>query len=125
MKAIVIDDNFNARDITRIVLSTCGFEVTPYSDPVTACEHLESQTYDLAVIDLQMPILDGRAVLRRIKANPIHQSMTIVVLTANSHMVTEEIDNIAHFTMQKPIHIQQFKAFINRISADWSRQTRM
>jgi CheY-like chemotaxis protein len=113
--AMIIDDNYYNRDVVRIVLQSQGFSVTDYEDSKKAAVVLDTQTFDLLVLDLQMPGLDGRAILRRIQPNPIHSQMQIIVVTAYAHMDTAEIQQQAHYVMYKPLDITNFAAFTHRI----------
>jgi CheY-like chemotaxis protein len=64
---------------------------------------------------MQMPHMDGIEVLRRIAAEGWHQNMTIVVLTANPHMITEDVEAYVDYRMLKPVDYNQFLQFINRL----------
>jgi len=115
--ALVVDDNFYNRDIVRIALQSQGFEVTDIEDPVAAVSLLDKRTFDLLVLDLQMPILDGRHVLRHIRPDPSHRAMKIIVLTAHSQMDTLEVQENADYIMYKPIDVLQFAQFAHRIQS--------
>lgn len=113
--ALVVDDNFFNRDIFRIALETAGYAVTEASDGVQGLLALADHTFNLLVLDLQMPRLDGRAVLRNIRDNPAHKYMHIVIVTANAHMIAEDVDNMADYVMHKPIAVAEFSAFASRV----------
>jgi CheY-like chemotaxis protein len=113
--ALIIDDNEYNRDIVRIALQSQGFTVTDFEDPVAAVALLSEQTFNLLVLDLQMPVLDGQQVLGIVKANKLHQAMQIIVLTAHSQMDTFEIQKKADYVMYKPINVAAFAQFANRI----------
>ena len=113
--ALIVDDNEFNRDIVRIALQSQGYIVTDYEDPVAAVGFLKERTFDLLVLDLQMPVLDGQQVLTIVRANPIHNVMHIIVLTAHSQMDTMEIQKNADFIMYKPISVPAFAQFAHRL----------
>ena len=117
--ALVADDNVDNRNICRIVLENAGFSVTEAVDGEQTIQSLEKQPYMLLLLDLQMPHVNGRSVLQWIRAQPTHRHMQVVVITANPHWVTDEIDNLADYVMQKPIPIVPFSQFITRIKTDF------
>jgi CheY-like chemotaxis protein len=114
--ALIIDDNYFNRDVARIALEGEGFIVTDLEDPQVAANLLNHLTFDLLILDLQMPVMDGREVLRRIRVNPLHRCMKIIIMTANAHMETPEIQEAVDFNvMFKPIDISMLAAYTRRI----------
>ncbi len=115
--ALIVDDNFYNRDITDISLTAVGFSTEQIADGKTAIDVLQSKTFDLLAIDLQMPFISGEKVLQEISGAVIHKAMYIIVITANSHRVTPELEQLADFIMYKPISVKEFGAFVNRIQS--------
>jgi CheY-like chemotaxis protein len=113
--ALVVDDNWYNRDIFRIALETAEYSVTEAEDGVQGISILEKQSFHLMVLDLQMPGLDGRAVLSKVRTMPRHKGMRIVIVTANAHMATDEVDALADFVMYKPIDVMEFSRFLHRV----------
>jgi len=114
--AIVIDDNFDIRTIFSDVLTGIGLVVMKYGSPVEALNVLQTQTFDIMILDLQMPEISGNDILKQIRLNPIHASMKIVVVTAFPHMaIGREIDSAADYVMNKPVSPIAFGAFIKRV----------
>jgi CheY-like chemotaxis protein len=113
--ALVIDDNFFNRDIFKIALETAGYNVTQAEGGAEGISELERDTFDLLVLDLQMPTVDGRSVLRTLRTNPLHKNMRIVIVTANPHMATDELTDIADYVMYKPINVVEFSEFARRL----------
>ena len=113
--ALVVDDNFFNRHIFHIALESVGYTVSESEDGVHSVAVLNEKTFDLLVLDLQMPTLDGRAVLKLVRANPLHKNMRVIVVTANAHMATEDIDEMADYIMHKPIDVVEFSEFVRRL----------
>ena len=122
--ALIADDNDDNRNIFRIVLENAGFQVTEVFDGEQAMQALEKQTFMLLLLDLQMPNVNGRTVLHWLRNRPVNTPyrMQVVVITANPHWVTDEIDTLADYIMQKPIPIVPFSQFVIRIKGDMLAQ---
>lgn len=114
--ALVVDDNFYNRDLCRLALSHVGYEVVEAEDGFTALELLRTQAFDLLVLDLSMPVVSGVEVLARLEVDPAYQGLTVIVLTANPHMVTHDVQARADFVMIKPIDIQHFAQLVERLA---------
>src|SRR5450631_2069731 len=99
----ILDDNFHNRQIFRISLESVNCIVTECADSIEGMALLEHQTFDLLVLDLQMPKMNGETILRNVRRLPIHDGMYVVVVTANAHMATEGVDLEADYLLYKPI----------------------
>ena len=113
--ALIVDDNFYNRHIFHIALESVGYAVTEMEDGLQGTALLRDQTFHLLVLDLQMPTMDGRAVLRHVRGQPLHENMHIIVVTANAHMATDDIDLMADYVMFKPIDVVEFSEFARRL----------
>jgi CheY-like chemotaxis protein len=113
--ALIVDDNYYNRDIFRIALENVGYSVSDCADGEQGAALLTTRTFDVLILDLQMPGLDGRTVLLKVHENPLHRSMRIVVVTANAHMATDDVGEIADYVMIKPINVMEFSEFTRRL----------
>ena len=113
--ALIVDDNFYNRHIFHIALESVGYAVTEMEDGLQGTALLQDRTFHLLVLDLQMPMMDGRAVLKHVRGQPLHQNMHIIVVTANAHMATDDIDLMADYVMFKPIDVVEFSEFARRL----------
>ena len=113
--ALVIDDNWDNRNIFTISLEAAGYQITPAEDGIAAVALLEVNKYQLIILDLQMPKMDGRAVLQKIRSDPRHQKTQVIVVTANPHMATDEVDIEADYVLYKPISVASFTALTRRL----------
>ncbi len=120
--ALIVDDNWFNRDIFRIALETAGYTVRQAEDGQQCLDVLEHEAFHLLVLDLQMPGLDGRGVLRKVRTMPKHKGLRVVIVTANAHLATNEVDDLADFVMYKPIDVMEFSRFVQRIKGTSSRK---
>ena len=113
--ALIVDDNFYNRHIFHIALESVGYAVTEMENGLQGTVLLQDHTFHLLVLDLQMPMMDGRAVLKQVRGQPLHENMHIIVVTANAHMATDDIDLMADYVMFKPIDVVEFSEFARRL----------
>jgi two-component system, OmpR family, response regulator ResD len=81
LKALVIDDEWNMRNLLRIYLAKQGFEVKEASNGREALELANNNTYDIILLDLMMPDMDGWQVCRKLREK---HTMPILMLTART-----------------------------------------
>jgi CheY-like chemotaxis protein len=77
------DDAFN-REIGLILLQDVGMEIDLAEDGKAAVDKAAGNHYDLILMDMQMPILDGLEATRMIRAESTDKSVPIVAMTANA-----------------------------------------
>ena len=77
------DDDFN-QEIGRIILADAGLLVDVAEDGNAALKLMASNIYDLVLMDMQMPNLDGLGAARQIRLMPSGQSIPIIAMTANA-----------------------------------------
>ena len=81
-KVLVADDNAVSRELIREVLELSGYDVVEAADGRDAVSVARASAPDLALVDIQMPHLDGYAVLRELRADPNLSKLHIIALTA-------------------------------------------
>lgn len=79
---LVVDDDPEIIDLLRLDLELMGFDVDSAQDGLNALKKSETKLYDLIVLDVMMPKLDGFEVCKRIRANRLSATVPIILLTA-------------------------------------------
>ena len=86
---LLVEDDPDIRDIVQDVLEAEGYDVVPASHGRQALEFLtgarESERPDLVILDMMMPLVDGRHVLEAIRNNQSLSSVPVVVMSAVAH----------------------------------------
>jgi DNA-binding response OmpR family regulator len=77
---IIIDDELLIRDLLYDFFAEKGWQVTVSDSGANAVEMLKNQPYDIALVDLKMPEMDGLSFIRKIKN--LGNSMPVIVMTA-------------------------------------------
>lgn len=127
---LVIEDN--KADIQLIKLFLQKFkaptDVIVISDGEKATDYItkevaqgRAQSPDLIILDLNLPLKDGRDVLREIKTNPISSSIPVLVLTTSQNQddILKCYQLHANCYLTKPSELSKFNHIMNRIEEFW------
>jgi len=88
-KILIIDDEAINIAILHEILQSLGFNnITSFTDPVKAVENHKNNDYDLILLDIMMPVLDGFGVLQRIQNHNKKLTPPVIVLTADTNTET-------------------------------------
>ncbi len=79
---LVVDDVPANRDLLDGHLQDLGYDVRQARDGLEALEIIEAEEPDLVLLDIEMPRLDGLTLCRKLKADPLHRLVPIVLITA-------------------------------------------
>jgi DNA-binding response OmpR family regulator len=94
-RALVVEDDPDIVELVRHYLSADGWTVDSEADGRDALVRLETDGYQLVILDLQLPGLDGLTVCREIRREKETQNLPIVMLTARG----DEADRIVGLEM--------------------------
>ena len=78
---LIVDDNKTNLIMARQELKE-EYEVTPVISGEQALQFLEKRIPDLILLDINMPVMDGKETLTRIKENPVWSNIPVIFLTA-------------------------------------------
>ena len=82
-RVLLAEDNPVNREVAILILHGAGVEVDTAVNGREAVEKVATRDYDLVLMDLQMPELDGLSAAREIRAHPNRQFLPILAMTAN------------------------------------------
>jgi PAS domain S-box-containing protein len=83
-QVLVVDDSDVNRDVARHLLQRQGAVVDEAADGEQALARLRSRAYDAVLMDVQMPVLDGNATTRALRALPGLGTLPVIALTAGA-----------------------------------------
>ena len=81
-RILVVEDHEDNRRILRDLLSSRGYDLVEAEDGEQALAMAEDWRPALILMDVQIPLLDGYEVTRRLKANPVLRAIPVVVVTS-------------------------------------------
>ena len=116
-RILVVDDD----ELARMEISRCveqqGYTVSVAEHGAEALDMLRAQTFDLVVLDLLMPTMDGFEVLRRIKQNAALREIPVIVVTAvdDSQSAAKCIDLGAIDHLSKPVDSKLLAERLNAV----------
>lgn len=115
MRILVIEDEKLLAESLRTLLESKGFEVETVFDGESGKEYAELGIYDLLILDVMMPGLDGYCVARQVRADRI--TTPILMLSAKSG-VEDKITGLnagADYYLTKPFDTRELLACINAL----------
>ncbi len=105
-KLLVVDDNATNRKIITLQVQSWGMKVKAVESGAAALKLISSgEKFDLAILDLQMPEMDGLTLAEKIQSIPDYQGLPLVMLSSVGKLTSEEIAGRASFAafVSKPI----------------------
>ncbi|CAH0342073.1 MULTISPECIES: response regulator [unclassified Rhizobium] len=81
---LTVDDSASIRMTTKIALTNAGYKVTEAVDGLDGLNKAKSASFDLIVTDLNMPNMNGLAMIEALRQSPAHTGIPIIFLTTES-----------------------------------------
>ena len=115
MKILVIEDEKLLAESLKNLLESKGFQVEVVNDGETGAQYAELGIYDLLILDVMMPGLDGYQVARRVRSKRC--SASILMLTAKSAVEDRilGLNSGADYYLTKPFDSRELLACINAL----------
>lgn len=115
LKLLIVEDDLPSLELMSEVLRSLKLQVYAVSDSQKAARMVVEQKFDGIFADLQMPGMDGFALIRRIRESSWNCMTPVVVVTAQDHRTTMEtaFNAGATFFLQKPIDRRKLIMLLN------------
>jgi two-component system response regulator ChvI len=113
----IVDDDKDTRDLLKDLLEAEGYDVLSYADGVRALSAFETRSFDLAILDVRMPELDGIELLRRLRRS---SDMPVIVMTGWVDDVDELVglrvgaDDFVHKPFSSRVLLERVRAVLRR-----------
>jgi DNA-binding response OmpR family regulator len=119
-RILLVDDESDVTTALTFALEDYGFEVDSYNNPLAALSNFKSNYYDLAILDIKMPEMDGFELSRKIRTED--ENLRICFLTALTDLRDHMLDIndlspafVKDRVIRKPISNKDLLSDINRI----------
>ena len=106
-RALVVDDDAAIRILVSRILTKRGFEVDVVRDGAEAIEQLLAHGYDLIILDLMMPRIDGFAVVKYLADHQPDTLAKVIVMTAFGSSAIEKVCPPVVRFVEKPFDIER------------------
>lgn len=117
LRVLTVDDSRTILAMLHHTLSNAGFEVLQAEDGKQGLDVLMSQTVDVVITDINMPIMDGIEFIRHVRATGQHQSLPILILTTETSQDKRDQGKAAGGTgwIVKPFDPEKLISVIHRV----------
>jgi DNA-binding response OmpR family regulator len=115
-KILIIDDDPDINNLFKIFLENDDYKIDAYTNPIDALYYFGKDKYDLILLDLKMPEIDGIAMFQALKKTD--ENVIICLITADISYIEqlkEKIPNIEKYIIHKPILLRNLKDKINEL----------
>ena len=113
---LLVDDDPRMQVLGRKVLERHGYRVVVAADGMEAAAAVDREPFDVVLMDLEMPRIDGHEAMRRIKAK--QPALPVVAVTAYAMAGDSERCRAEGFDdyISKPYEIQQLRSLVARLA---------
>jgi len=112
-KILIVDDQFNDRELARDLLEDQGFNVETSGDAKEALQKLDNDRYDIVLTDLMMPEIDGLELIRTIKEKKYDTGIILMTAYATVETAIKSIKLGAYDYLIKPLDKYKIPVVIN------------
>lgn len=120
---LVIDDEQAIRDLISEVLNIAGYEVSIAADGLDGLNKIRKQKYDLIILDVNLPKLDGFAILEKVRESAPTQPIIMISARTDKDDVTHGLRLGADDYVRKPFSVEELVLRIeNRLKRNLKNQ---
>ncbi|MBS7263138.1 MAG: response regulator [Eubacteriales bacterium] len=123
-RALLVEDNEINREIAQMLLTQAGFEIETAENGQIAVDKVVSADngyYDLILMDIQMPVMDGYSAAKAIRALPVPELARIPIIAMSANAFQEDIKAAENAGMNahiaKPLDVTDMMTTLRRVMA--------
>lgn len=116
MKILIVEDEKILNNTINKSLKDAGYEVEAAFDGFDAMEMIEIESYDLIVLDLNLPNMDGMEILKNLRKEDVETKVLILSARSQIQDKVEGLDAGANDFLQKPFHLDELKARVRSLT---------
>lgn len=110
---LIVDDDSGMRDTLLDILEERGFRVGVAEDGIEALEAIKTQEYDLVLMDIVMPRMNGVETLKHLREIDSHVIVIMMTAYAGHDLVEEALREGVHRVLYKPLDMDEVLQLID------------
>jgi PAS domain S-box-containing protein len=125
VRLLLVEDVAINRELVKTVLGPFDIEIETAEDGVAAIAAFQQGAYDLVLMDVQMPVMDGLTATRRIRALSMSEAATTPIVAMTANVLPEQIARCMEAGMDGHLGKPMSPAALLDIIAHWSSHQRV
>ncbi|MHB8173115.1 MAG: sigma-54-dependent transcriptional regulator [Nitrospirota bacterium] len=113
-RILVVDDEPGMRSLLSKVLAKSGYSVNAFEKGADALESLNAEDYDLAILDIEMPSMNGIELLKKIKIKDTSLSVVMITAYGSLQSAVEAMRLGAYDYLSKPFEMEEIKHVVGK-----------
>lgn len=115
---LIVDDDVGMALTTALILKRKGYSVVTAHDGPEAIERVKERPFDMILMDVKMPLMNGVEAYRRIKG--IRPNAVVVMMTAYAveDLIRQALDEDAYGILRKPLDVEEMVSVIEEARAN-------
>ncbi len=118
-KVLIGEDSSVIQNLAKKILEFQNFEITSAKNGQEVLNHLEKHSFDVVLLDINMPIMDGMDCVRAIRANSNEKisKLPVIAITGNARNYTKEDFEEAGFNemLSKPLNFDHLVTMVKSL----------
>jgi DNA-binding NtrC family response regulator len=116
---LVVEDDEDLRDLLTDILQTQGHEVRTAADGCEALRQIDARFPQLVISDVEMPVLDGPAMMHRMFIENLgRENVPVILMSASSRLRQVAEATGTPYAIAKPFSVDALEALVNRALAE-------
>ncbi len=116
-RILAVDDDPLVIELIKDILAQ-DYRVQATTDPHEALALLDREEFDLLVVDLGIPEIDGTEIVRHVRSHPHSRTLPIVVVSAYIELARRVADLDVQAIIRKPFQLDQLYATLDKVLAE-------
>ena len=115
---LIIEDDVVGRDLLRLVFQYEGFHCVEAENGAVGLKILDSQTFDVIILDNTMPVMSGLGFLNHLQRNSLLPDVPIIMITGLLNRGIRELATKlgAYAIMSKPYDVGELRDLVNQLT---------
>ena len=116
-RILVVDDDRTTRELIRLQLKAGGYAVEVASDGAAALRRIRARKFDLILLDVWMPGMDGLEMLAQLRAEPSHPKAVVMTADGTSDTLLRAVREHAYRYITKPVEPAELITLVREVLA--------